>query len=139
MARPRRRDMRAAAETSITPPDKLTQTQSLARVIKAEGNNLYTCLLPDQRTLLFELDARFRNAVWIKRGGYVLVELAPQEQKGKVRGEIVNVVVEEKEWRKQSYWPKEFPRPIYGDEDDEDDDEESTVGKMPPSGSEDEE
>ncbi|KAI1806629.1 nucleic acid-binding protein [Daldinia bambusicola] len=137
MARPRR-DMRAAAEASTTPPDKLTPTQSLARVVKSEGNNLYTCLLPDQRTLIFELAARFRNTIWIRRGGYVLVELAPEEQKGKVRGEIVNVVADEKEWRKQSYWPKEFPRPTYGDEDDEDD-EESTVGKMPPSDSEDEE
>ncbi|KAI1142463.1 nucleic acid-binding protein [Hypoxylon sp. FL0543] len=134
MGRPKR-DIRAAAEESTTPPDQLTDTQSLAKVIKAEGNSLYTCSLPNQRTVLVELAPRFRSTIWIKRGGYVLVELTPpKELKGKVEGEIVNVVRDEKEWRKQSYWPKEFPRSIF--EDDED--EESTVGRMPPSDSEDE-
>ncbi|KAI1386551.1 nucleic acid-binding protein [Hypoxylon trugodes] len=134
MGRPKR-DIRAAAEESTTPPDQLTQAQSLARVIKAEGNSLYACFLPSKRTVLVELAARFRNTIWIKRGGYVLVELTPPEdQKGKVEGEIVNVVRDEKEWRKQSYWPKEFPRSNHEDEDDE----ESTVGRMPPSDSEDE-
>ncbi|KAI1377610.1 nucleic acid-binding protein [Hypoxylon crocopeplum] len=134
MGRPKR-DVRAAAEASTTPPDELTDAQSLARVVKAEGNSLYSCALPDQRTVLAELATRFRNTIWIKRGGYVLVDLTtPKEQKGKMEGEIVNVVRDEKEWRKQSYWPKEFPRSTYDDEEDED----SNVGRMPPSDSEDE-
>ncbi|KAI0847564.1 nucleic acid-binding protein [Daldinia vernicosa] len=134
MARPRR-ELRAAVEESTTPPDQLTKAQSLARVIKAEGNHLYTCSLPNQRTILVELAARFRNTIWIRRGGFVLVQLTPpEERKGKVEGEIVNVVGIEKEWRKQSYWPKEFARFTYEDDEDED----STVGKMPPSDSEDE-
>ncbi|CAJ2514186.1 Uu.00g023050.m01.CDS01 [Anthostomella pinea] len=134
MGRPKR-DVRAAAEESTTPPDQLTETQSLAKVIKAEGNSLYSCLLPNQRTVLVELVARFRNTIWIKRGGYVLVDLIPvKEQTGRVEGEIVNVVREEKEWRKHNYWPKEFVKSTYED----DDDGKSTVGKMPPSDSEDE-
>ncbi|KAI8629467.1 hypothetical protein F5Y19DRAFT_475451 [Xylariaceae sp. FL1651] len=132
MGRPKR-DIRAAAEESTTPPQQLTQSQHVARVIKAEGNSLYSCSLPNQQTVLVELAARFRNTIWIKRGGYVLVDLAPfEEQTGKVEGEIVNVVREEKEWRKQSYWPKEFAKATFGDEENE----ESTVGKMPPSDSE---
>ncbi|KAI1630904.1 hypothetical protein F4809DRAFT_226471 [Biscogniauxia mediterranea] len=132
MGRPKR-DVRAAAEESTTPPDQLTDTQSLARVIKAEGNSLYSCALPDQRIVLAELATRFRNTIWIKRGGYVLVDLvSPKEQNNKVEGEIVNVVREEKEWRKQSYWPKEFAKFTYDSEEDE----ESTVGRMPPSDSE---
>ncbi|KAF2971070.1 hypothetical protein GQX73_g2520 [Xylaria multiplex] len=128
-----KRDVRAAAEESTTPPSTLTPFQSVARVIKAEGNNLYSCSLPNQQTVLVELATRFRNTIWIKRGGYVLVDLTPtDEKKGKLEGEIVNVVREEKEWRKQNYWPKEFAKSTY--EDDED--EESTVGKMPPSDSE---
>ncbi|KAI6086178.1 nucleic acid-binding protein [Hypoxylon rubiginosum] len=134
MGRPKR-DIRAAAEESTTPPDQLAASQSVARVAKAEGNSLYTCHLPDQRAVLVELAARFRNTIWIKRGGYVLLDLAtPKDQKGKVEGEIVNVVRDEKAWRKQSYWPKEFPRATLEDEEDED----STVGRMPPSDSEDE-
>lgn len=104
MGRPKR-DIRAAAEESTTPPDQLTPSQSVAKVVKAEGNSLYACYLPNQRIVLVELAARFRNTIWIKRGGYVLLDLTPfEDQKGKVEGEIVNVVRDEKEWRKQSYW-----------------------------------
>ncbi|KAI0387739.1 nucleic acid-binding protein [Hypomontagnella monticulosa] len=132
MGRPKR-ELRAAAEESLTPPDQLTETQSLAKVIKPEGNSVYACSLPDRRTVLVELPVRFRNTIWLRRGGYVLVELAPpKEQQGKAEGEIVNIVGDEREWRKRSYWPKEFARVTH-----EDDDEDSTVGRMPPSDSED--
>ncbi|KAI0889107.1 nucleic acid-binding protein [Annulohypoxylon maeteangense] len=133
MGRPKR-DIRATAEEATTPPYQLTETQSLAKVIKAEGNSLYACSLPNQQTVLVELASRFRNTVWIRRGGYVLVQLiSSEEEKGRVEGEIINVVGDEKQWRKQTYWPKEFPRFTYEDED-----EDSTTGKMPPLDSEDE-
>ncbi|KAI1119605.1 hypothetical protein F5Y14DRAFT_446139 [Nemania sp. NC0429] len=132
MGRPKR-DIRAAAEESTTPPDDLSPSQQVARVIKAEGNSLYSCLLPSQQTVLVELAARFRNTIWIKRGGYVVVDLShPEEKRGKVDGEIANVVHEEKEWRKKSYW-QEFAKATV---DDDVEDEESTVGRMPPSDSE---
>lgn len=77
----------------------------MARVLKAEGNSLYNCVLPDKSTVTVQLQDRFRNTIWIRRGGYVLVDLTPtEEHKGKVKGDIVNIVREEKEWRKQSYW-----------------------------------
>ena len=156
MGRPKR-DVRAAAEATTTPPDELAASQSLARVVKAEGNNLYSCSLPDSRMVLVELASQFRNTIWLRRGGYVLVDLVPvADQRRKVEGQIVNVVREEREWRKQSYWsvailgpapnlslsmltatcrPKEFAKPTFGDDDSEE--EESNVGKMPPSDSED--
>ncbi|KAI1762072.1 hypothetical protein GGR53DRAFT_441304 [Hypoxylon sp. FL1150] len=110
MGRPKR-GIRAAAEESTTPPEQLAPSQSVAKVARAEGNSLYTCHLPDQRAVLVELAARFRNTIWIKRGGYVLLDLtAPSDQKGKVEGEIVNVVRDEKAWRKQSYWSV-YPAP----------------------------
>ncbi|KAK8090722.1 S1-like domain-containing protein [Apiospora phragmitis] len=125
MGRPKR-DIRAAAEESMTPPDTLSENQSLARVIKAEGNNMYGCLLPSRKTVVVELADRFRNTIWIKRGGYVLA-------KSRAEGGISNIVRDEKAWRKQSYWPKEFAKNTYDDEDEG----ESNVGKMPPSDSED--
>ncbi|KAL2760115.1 hypothetical protein ACRALDRAFT_2038821 [Sodiomyces alcalophilus JCM 7366] len=135
MARPKR-NVVAAAQESTTPPDALQPNQSLGRVVKAEGNNLYTCQLPNKKEILVELAQRFRNAVWIKRGGYVLTERFPEEQQnGRLVGEIINVVGDEKTWRKQPYWPKEFVKNS-GLEDEEDED--STVGKLPPSDSEDE-
>ncbi|KAI4743562.1 putative eukaryotic translation initiation factor eIF1a-like protein [Aureobasidium sp. EXF-12298] len=134
-----RRNLQATAEETMTPPPSLTPTQSVARVQQAAGNNLYRIELPDTKVLLVELPARFRSTIWIKRGGFVLVDTgAMNERENKLDGEIINVVRNEKEWRKQKYWPKEFVQRIsYADEDDSDE-EESNAGKMPPSDSEDE-
>lgn len=108
MGRPKRNILAAATE-STTPPDELTEHQFVARVGKPEGNNTYTCILPNTKTTLVELAQRFRNTIWIKRGGYVVVDLTPSEERGKtnnnkVAGEIINVVRDEKEWRKMPYW-----------------------------------
>ncbi|KAH7134320.1 hypothetical protein EDB81DRAFT_95527 [Dactylonectria macrodidyma] len=136
MARPKR-NVLAAAEEAMTPPDGLQPNQSVVRVVKPEGNNLYTCELPNTKPIVLELAQRFRNTIWIKRGGYVLGErYEDKTQEGRAMGEIVNVVRDEKLWRKQSYWPKEFTKNTYNESDSE---EESNVGKMPPSDSEDDE
>lgn len=107
MGRPKRNILAAATE-STTPPDELTEHQFVARVGKPEGNNTYTCILPNTKTSLVELAQRFRNTIWIKRGGFVVVDLTPSEERSKtnnkVAGEIINVVRDEKEWRKMPYW-----------------------------------
>jgi probable RNA-binding protein EIF1AD len=100
-----RRNLQATAEETMTPPPSLTPTQSVARVQQAAGNNLYRIELPDTKVLLVELPARFRSTIWIKRGGFVLVDTgAMNERENKLDGEIINVVRNEKEWRKQKYW-----------------------------------
>ncbi|KAK2608647.1 hypothetical protein QQS21_002758 [Conoideocrella luteorostrata] len=155
MGKPKR-NVLAAAEETLNPPDSLEVNQSLVRVVKPEGNNLYTCELPNQKPVVLELAQRFRNTIWIKRGGYVLAERYTEgSNDGRAGGEIVNVVRDEKLWRKQPYWyekyrssstshfneanniscvrPKEFTRNTYELNDEEDD---SNVGKMPPSDSE---
>ncbi|KAK4100780.1 nucleic acid-binding protein [Parathielavia hyrcaniae] len=138
MGKPKRAAVLAAAQESMTPPDELTHTQFVARVVKAEGNSLYTCELPNGKPALVELEPRFRNTIFIRRGGYVLVDLASAEERAKttsrVVGEIINIVRDEKEWRKQPYWPKKFVKNTFG----EDEDDESNVGKLPPSDSEEE-
>lgn len=104
MGRPKR-NILAAAEESSTPPDALTSTQSIVKVVKATGNNLYACTLPEGKEILVELPSRFRNTIWIKRGGYLLVDTKEADtRENKIDGEILNVVRDEKEWRKQSYW-----------------------------------
>ncbi|KAG5658314.1 hypothetical protein KAF25_010495 [Fusarium avenaceum] len=136
MGRPKR-NVLAAAEAALTPPDVLEPNQSLVRVVKPEGNNLYTCELPNTKTLVLELGQRFRNTIWIKRGGFVLAErYEDSKEDTRAEGEIVNVVRDEKAWRKQSYWPKEFVKKNTYDLSDSE--EESNVGKMPPSDSDDE-
>lgn len=104
MGKPKR-NVHAAAEETSTPPDTLTETQSIARVIKAEGNSLYSCTLTDKSTILVELPSRFRNTIWIKRGGYVLIDTKDANvRENKIGGEIINVVRDEHIWRKEAYW-----------------------------------
>lgn len=105
MGRPKRNFLATAEETS-TPPASLDANHAIARVKKAEGKNLYSVeLSPGDRSLLVELPSRFRSQIWIKRGGYVVVDTSVFENRdNKLDGEIVNVVREEKQWRKQGYW-----------------------------------
>ncbi|KAG6049427.1 hypothetical protein E4U17_006839 [Claviceps sp. LM77 group G4] len=135
MGKPKR-NVLAAAEQTLTPPLALEPNQLLVRVAKPQGNNLYACELPDKTLLVLELAQRFRNTIWIKRGGFVLAErYVDGLSEGRAEGEIVNVVRDEKLWRKQTYWPKEFTKNnSYNISDDDEDD--SNVGKMPPSDSE---
>ncbi|KAK5988092.1 S1-like domain-containing protein [Cladobotryum mycophilum] len=129
MGRPKR-NVLAAAQEAMTPPDDLEPNQTVVRVVKPEGNNLYACELPNKKPVVLELAQRFRNTIWIKRGGFVVAEGYPVgSTDSRAAGEIVNIVRDEKLWRKQAYWPKEFSKSAYDDSDEDD----SNVGKMPPS------
>jgi probable RNA-binding protein EIF1AD len=132
---PPRRKLQATVEETLNPPSELPEHQTLARVIGAKGKNLYKVETPNAKTLLVELEAKFRSTIWLKRGGFVLVDTAlSTARENKIDGEIVNVVRDERAWRKAPYWPSEFAKkPAAKDSDDE----ESTVGKMPPSDDED--
>ncbi|KAH7089180.1 hypothetical protein FB567DRAFT_326832 [Paraphoma chrysanthemicola] len=133
MPRPKR-NLLATIDSTVTPPSALPPSHVIARVTTAAGNNLYNAELPDQKPILAELEAKFRSTVWIKRGSYVVVDTsALADRENKLDGEIVNVVRDEKAWRKMAYWPKEFPKKSTYVEDS--DEEESTVGKMPPADS----
>ena len=106
MPRPKRLLHATDMETS-SPPDTLSQSQSLARIISAQGKNLYSVKLssPPGDTLLVELPARFRSTIWMKRGSYVLVDTAnAADRNNKIAGEIANIVRDEKQWRKMAYW-----------------------------------
>ncbi|KAH8154871.1 uncharacterized protein LAJ45_01402 [Morchella importuna] len=135
-----RRALTAIDALTTTPPDTLPPGHIICRIITSAGNNIYRLLTPtDAKTeILAELPTMFRGKVWLKRGGYVVVDTgAFGERENKLGGEIVNVVRGEREWRKEGYWPKQFPKEEEL-EDSEESEEESTVGKMPP-GSDDEE
>lgn len=133
-----KRNLHAVAEETVTPPDSLSAHQKIARVHSAAGNNLYHVALPTGETLLAELHMKFRSTIWIKRGNYVLVDTAALADRGnKLGGEIVNIVRDEKGWRKMPYWPAEFAKEqmsSYGEDSDGDDDDEGPT--LPPSDSE---
>ncbi|KAL2821603.1 hypothetical protein BJX63DRAFT_222203 [Aspergillus granulosus] len=128
---PPRRKVLATAEDTLFPPDELLPKQEIARVIKATGNNIYLVELPSKATALVELPSKFRSTIWMKRGSFVVIDTnALEGRDNKLRGEIVNIVRDEKAWRKTSFWPKEFVKQPVLVSDDED---ESNVGKMPSS------
>ncbi|KAA8652540.1 hypothetical protein EYZ11_002583 [Aspergillus tanneri] len=128
---PPRRKMLATAEETLTPPDELLLGQHIARAIKATGNNVYAVELPSKESILVELPSRFRSTIWIKRGSYVVIDTNTLEGRdNKLSGEIINIVRDEKSWRKAPYWPKKFDKkPVFAS----DDEVESNVGRMPPS------
>lgn len=104
MGRPKR-NLLATVEDTLTPPDALSENQSIARITKAAGNNLYNADLPSGESILVELEAKFRSTIWIKRGSYVVVDTqALADRDNKLDGEIVNIVRDERQWRKMSYW-----------------------------------
>jgi probable RNA-binding protein EIF1AD len=131
---PPRRRLQATIEETQSPPAILSVTQQIARIVKAEGNNLYSVEASSGNELLVELQSRFRSSVWLKRGGYVLIDLDRKvfgERDNKIDGEIVNVVGEEKIWRKMVYWPRDFAKRKV--EQTGSDEEESRMGRMPTS------
>ncbi|KJY01954.1 eukaryotic translation initiation factor eif1a-like protein [Zymoseptoria brevis] len=133
-----KRNIEAVAEETLTPPDTLTADQKIARVKGAAGNNLYNLELPSGEVLLAELPAKFRSTIWIKRGNYVLVDSAGLADRGnKLGGEIVNIVRDERTWRKKEFWPVEFAakKSTYQETSDSED---APNRDMPPSDSEDE-
>jgi len=105
MGRPKRSFLATADETA-SPPTSLPSGHSIARIIKAAGNNLYIVEYPATTTTsLVEMPSRFRSQIWVKRGSYVVVDgSALADRENKLDGEIVNIVREEKQWRKESYW-----------------------------------
>lgn len=147
-------------------------------MVKAEGNHLYSIVLPRSDTLggnrdlnpssnpnpnsgpdldadlmdgkqgdgemcLVELMPALRSRVFLRRNGYVLVDLDRGllgGRENKIVGVVVGVVLGgrmEREWRGMGYWPAEFVRvrawddvddsgegprmPESGDDDDDDD------------------
>lgn len=131
-----KRNINAVAEETLYPPTALEPGQQIARVKQAAGKNLYHVELSDGSPLLAELPSKFRSTIWMKRGSYVLVDTSVMaDRDNKLGGEIVNLVGDEKAWRKMTWWPKEFvaKKSGWGDESEED----SGPG-LPPSDSEDE-
>ena len=90
-------------QSTNDPPASLEPFQHIARISKPHGNAIYTVELASKSELLVELPMRFRNAVWVRRGGFVLIATEGFTD-GKVGGEIVQVIMDEKTWRKQDYW-----------------------------------
>ena len=104
MPRPKHQ-VHATTELTRNPPAELPESHVIARVAKNEGREVFRVTLPAGGTVLVELPTRFRSVFLIHRGSYVLVDRAAlADRENKLGGEIVNVVRDEKAWRKMAYW-----------------------------------
>lgn len=223
------------------PPDTLEATEFVAKIIKARGNSAYEVSVPPSGVdkvrqavgipadyplnstddvglvLIVDMPPKFRNTLFVKRGGYVLVgikddlslvyaasasqeipepaeesaevpslpaakvpktkakgknalkqqfktsKLAPTEggaateptaatpsklktHETTATGEIINVIVSDRAWKKMPWWPAEYAGGTQGwdaesdgdsDEDDSDGGVRDTRGTLPPSDDED--
>lgn len=73
--------------------------------------------------VVVEMPPKFRNTIFVKRGGYCVIsiyqqivdlETVPELSAYKVHGEISNIVVNEREWQKYPYWPEEYKKQTKG-------------------------
>lgn len=125
-----KRNINAVAEETLYPPESLGPNDQLACVKQGAGNYLYHLRLPSGADILAELPSKFRSAIWLRRGSFVLVDTAAlADRDNKLGGVIVNLVGDYKAWRKMPYWPVEFVKRTSMDEDDSED----GGPQMPPS------
>lgn len=88
--------------------------------------------------LVVEMPPKFRNTVFVKRGGFCVItvyqeiadlETTPELSSYKVHGDISNIIRNVREWQKYPYWPAEYKRQTKGwdissDEESEEEDDE---------------
>ncbi|KAG2454993.1 hypothetical protein HYH02_000818 [Chlamydomonas schloesseri] len=86
--------------------------QAIVRALGSRGSNLIEVEFPDGRQTLVLMPAKFNKKLWVKRGGFVMVEDSAQaEGDTKVTGTIVSVLYDDqiKQLQKMDgVWPKEF-------------------------------
>lgn len=122
-----------------TPPDDLGD-QIIGSIVKPRGNSLYEVSVPESHqskapepVLLVSMPPKFRNTVFVKRGGFVVVELY-DDIDSKVHGEISYIVTDKREWQRYPYWPAEYRKEdkidlgLSDDEDESDEEYEEEGG-----------
>ncbi|KAG5520024.1 hypothetical protein PMAC_001100 [Pneumocystis sp. 'macacae'] len=96
-------------QITINPPDELSDSQKIACVVEIKDHDLYLCKTANGETLLAELPPRFRCKIWVRRGGFVVLNTQTFDKKEcKIQAEISIVIQNEKAWRKKKYWPDIF-------------------------------
>ncbi|CCJ30932.1 unnamed protein product [Pneumocystis jirovecii] len=100
-------------QMTIDPPDELSKNQEIACVMEIKDHDLYLCKTANGETLLAELPPRFRCKIWVRRGGFVVLNTQTFDKKEcKIQAEISIVIQNEKIWKKKKYWPDVFKEDI---------------------------
>jgi probable RNA-binding protein EIF1AD len=94
-------------------PDLNEETDFFAKVIESRGKGQFLVSLAgtEGAQVLAYMPPKFRNALWIRRGSFIIVRKFVQEdEQNKDSIEILHVLTAEqiKELKKNSTWPKEY-------------------------------
>ncbi|XP_018560847.1 probable RNA-binding protein EIF1AD [Anoplophora glabripennis] len=84
------------------------ENQKIARVVRVRAMNLFEVETPEKSVLLMTVPNRFREAIWVRIGNFVVVE--PIKEGNKVKVEMVKLLTVEQIWiyKMDNTWPKEF-------------------------------
>lgn len=84
--------------------------QTVVRVIRACGENIYEVEDESRTKSLYQLPKRLRHIAFIRRGIYVFVRDDATRGPGKVRGDIEVIVLDRflNSLRAESFWPPAF-------------------------------
>ncbi|KAI1311287.1 putative RNA-binding protein eif1ad [Mortierella claussenii] len=119
----------------LTELPELEEGQRFARVLGTRGKNVHEVQYDSGEELLVNLPPKFRSLVWVKRGSYVVIQSAEEEDKTKVAGDIVAVLFPDhiKQYKQRGIWPFEDQfssmsnAVVDGSEDEEDEDDDLFV------------
>ncbi|XP_022834809.1 probable RNA-binding protein EIF1AD [Spodoptera litura] len=84
------------------------ENQSIVKVLKNRGRNLYAVITPTGEEYLVRMPTKFRRTIWVRRGSYIVVEPIPRGNK--VKAEIVKIMNKNSIqcYKENNVWPKEF-------------------------------
>ena len=103
--------VRASQEDSA--PALVPETDSYAKVVESRGKGQFLVTLPTStdahsESLLVYMPPKFRNALWIRRGSFLIIRR--YDSSASSQNELLHVLSPDqiKEIKKDGGWPKEF-------------------------------
>ncbi|KAG0303636.1 putative RNA-binding protein eif1ad [Dissophora globulifera] len=107
----------------LTEVPELEEGQRFARVLGTRGKNVHDVQFSDGDELLVNLPPKFRSLVWVKRGSYVIIQPADEDDRTKVGGDITAVLFPDhiKQYKQDGIWPFEDQLPTLTTTKDDDD------------------
>lgn len=89
-------------------PD-LAENQFIGRIEESRGKGMFVVQISGGKNILADLAPRFKNALWIHRGTFVILQVESSTAEGE-RGSIESVLNKEqiKDLKRLNRWPVEF-------------------------------
>lgn len=109
--------VRASQEDSA--PELVPETDTYAKVVESRGKGQFLVSLPCVGDcILVYMPPKFRNALWIRRGSFVIVR---RYEGSSSENELLHVLSPDqiKEIKRDGKWPKEFTNEILFESENE--------------------